>query len=77
MKNVQLLDCTLRDGGRIINCKYEDKIIKEIAKGLTEANIDIIEMGFLRDENLVQYEKNSTFFTSMSQIRPLIPKVSR
>ena len=74
MKNVQLLDCTLRDGGRIINCKYEDKIIKEIAKGLTEANIDIIEMGFLRDENLVQYEKNSTFFTSMSQIRPLIPK---
>ena len=45
MKNVRVLDCTLRDGGRIIDCAFEDQEIKEIAQRLEEANIDIIEVG--------------------------------
>lgn len=75
MKNVQVLDCTLRDGGRIIDCKFEDKTISSISKNLMSAGIDIIEVGFLRDEKLVDYKGNSTFFTEISQIKPFIPKV--
>lgn len=73
MKNVQILDCTLRDGGRIINCEFENNTISELAKELTNANIDIVEVGFLRDHKLVSYQGNSTFFTETAQIQPFIP----
>lgn len=70
-KNVKLLDCTLRDGGRIINCAFPDVYIHGIAKGLTRANIDIVEIGFLRGKG--EYKGDSTFFTELDQIKPFIP----
>ena len=30
MNNIHILDCTLRDGGRIINCAFPDADIKDI-----------------------------------------------
>lgn len=72
MKNIRVLDCTLRDGGRIINCEFPDREIREISEKLTNAKIDIIEMGFLRDHRKVNYGGNSTFFTDVDQIRPFI-----
>lgn len=74
MKNVKILDCTLRDGGRIINCAFPDKEIKDISHRLAAANIDVIEIGFLRDPNKVDYKGNSTFFTDVDQIRPFVDK---
>lgn len=74
MKNVRVLDCTLRDGGRIINCAFQDKEIYDIADRLADSKIDIIEMGFLRDHRNVNYSGNSTFFTDVDQIRPFIDK---
>lgn len=73
MRDVQILDCTLRDGGRIINCEFEDKTIFSISKSLMSAGIDIVEIGFLRDEKSVEYKGNSTFFTDVSQIKQFIP----
>ncbi len=74
MKNVRVLDCTLRDGGRIIDCAFEDKEIKEISDKLANAKIDIVEVGFLRDGKNVSYNGNSTFFTDVDQIKPFIDK---
>ena len=74
MKNVRVLDCTLRDGGRIINCAFPDNEIKELSDGLSEAGIDIIEVGFLRDWRNVEYKGDSTFFTDVDQIKPFIDK---
>jgi len=73
MRNVQILDCTLRDGGRILNCQFDNKTILNMTKDLTNAGIDIVEMGFLRSHELVDYHENSTFFTETSQIEPFIP----
>lgn len=72
MNNINILDCTLRDGGRIINCAFSDNEIENISKGLSEAHVDLIEMGFIR--NKIHYEANSTFFTEMEQIKPFIHK---
>ena len=74
MKNVHILDCTLRDGGRIIDCAFPDTEIKEITEKLANAKIDMIEVGFLRDGRKLQYKANSTFFTDVDQIRPFIDK---
>lgn len=74
MKNIKILDCTLRDGGRIINCAFPDQEIKDISHRLASANIDVIEIGFLRDPKKVEYKGNSTFFTDVDQIRPFVDK---
>ena len=77
MKNVRILDCTLRDGGRIINCEFKDVAIAAIAKGLNTAGVDIIEMGFLRSKETAVYCGNSTFFNTTNQIQSFIPKYDR
>ena len=70
-KNIKILDTTLRDGGRIINCKYPDEHIIGIIKGLNVSGIDIIELGFLRSN--IEYNGNSTFFTELDQVKQFIP----
>lgn len=72
MKNVKLLDCTLRDGGRIINCAFKDEQIMGISQGLTNANIDVVELGFLRSN--CEYKGDSTFFTELDQLKKFIPE---
>jgi len=74
MKNVRILDCTLRDGGRIIDCAFPNAEIKDISQRLAAANIDIVEIGFLRDAATIDYQGNSTFFTDVDQIRPFVDK---
>ena len=67
----------MRDGGRIIDCAFDNQEILEISNRLAEAKIDIIEIGFLRDGRKVQYKGNSTFFTDVEQIRPFINKENK
>lgn len=74
MKNIRVLDCTLRDGGRIINCAFPDEEIGEISEKLANAKIDIIEIGFIRDARNTVYSGNSTFFTDVDQMRSFVYK---
>lgn len=70
MANIRLLDCTLRDGGRVIDCNFGRKKINNILKDLQAAHIDIIEAGFVRDK--IRYKEGSTFFTDFEQIKDYI-----
>jgi 4-hydroxy 2-oxovalerate aldolase len=45
---VKLLDCTLRDGGYVNSFKFGMESIEAIKAKLCDANVDIIECGFLR-----------------------------
>lgn len=74
MKNIRVLDCTLRDGGRIIDCAFPNEEIDALSEKLSNAKVDIIEIGFLRDRRNTIYEGNSTFFTDVNQIKPFIHK---
>lgn len=69
MNNLQILDCTLRDGGYINNWNFGNKIIKRILKYLSAAHIDIVECGFLSD---VEYDADKTIFNHPSQIKELL-----
>ena len=73
MKTIKLLDCTLRDGGRLFDCKFNDYEIAEICNRLSKSNINIIEIGFIRDPTNVSYLKNSTFFTNIEQANKFVP----
>lgn len=72
MKKIQVLDCTLRDGGYCNDCCFEYNNIKKIIEGLVEANIDIIECGFLTSE--CEYNQNITRFSKMEQFTAVIPE---
>ena len=51
MNKISVLDCTLRDGGYCNNWQFGYDNIKKIIKGLIEADIDIIECGYLTSES--------------------------
>lgn len=70
MANIRLLDCTLRDGGRVIDCNFGRKKINNILNDLQAARIDIVEAGFIRDK--IRYKEGTTFFTDFEQIKDYI-----
>ena len=47
MKNIKLLDCTLRDGGYLNDWKFGQSNLVSIFERLVDSNVDIIEIGFL------------------------------
>lgn len=70
MENIRVLDCTLRDGGRVIDCDFGRERICCILNDLQDAGIDIIELGFIR--NKISYKDGTTFFTDFSQIKEYV-----
>lgn len=47
--NVQINDCTIRDGGYLFAKNSPEEFVKGVTKGLVDAGIDIIEIGFLQN----------------------------
>ncbi len=50
MKNIRILDCTLRDGGYLNDWNFGSDKIRGLISSLCCSNIDIIECGFLTDK---------------------------
>lgn len=48
--SVQITDCTIRDGGYLLNKNSDPEFVKGIIRGLVDAGIDFIETGFLQTE---------------------------
>ena len=71
---IEILDCTLRDGGRLIDCAFRDGQTRSIVERLMQANIDIIEVGFLREKAV--YTGDSTFFHRIEEAEALLPEGS-
>ncbi len=72
--SIQILDCTLRDGGYINDWQFGTKAIRAILDKLDRANIDIIECGFLT--GMVELP-GSSLFQSIEQVNALLPKRRR
>ena len=51
-KTVKILDCTLRDGGYIINWNFGKEGIISILDNLSSAGIDYAEAGFLKESDV-------------------------
>ncbi len=68
MNSIRLLDCTLREAP-IDGLKWGGLSICKMIYGLSEAGVDIIECGFLKN---VLYEEGSGLFSAPSQISEYI-----
>ena len=67
--SIQILDCTLRDGGYLIDWDFGQDSIYSIVENLSKSGIDFIELGFLKECN---FSKDKTFFSSVSDLENLI-----
>ena len=73
--NISVLDCTLRDGGYCNNWEFGLDSEKRIIAGLVESGVEIVECGFLT--NRVHYKEGTSKFTSLSQIKNILPQNRR
>ena len=71
---VQVLDCTLRDGGYINNWEFGRRAIASILDKLEAGGIDIIECGFLTSR---PRGEDCSLFRSPGDIAPLLPQRPR
>jgi 4-hydroxy 2-oxovalerate aldolase len=69
MRNVQILDCTLRDGGFVNDWNFGVGSIVSIIGRLVKAGIDIIEVGFI--DNRRPHDLNRSIFPDTDSIKPI------
>ena len=70
--NIQVLDCTLRDGGYVNNWNFGQQSIHFILSKLQQSHIDIIECGYLNASRPTT--NDSTQFSSFEQLARFLPK---
>lgn len=90
MGKINLLDCTLRDGGYINNWHFGEKAIKGIISRLTRTGIEMLEIGFIKGEtynsdysifpdtncfeNVITPKSDSVIYVGMLDIGNPVPK---
>ena len=70
-EHIRLLDCTLRDGGHLVNGKFGETTIKTVIKRLVEAKVDIIEVGFLWGE---EKTTDDARYHTIKDVKRILPK---
>ena len=69
--DLKILDCTLRDGGYINSWHWGMNTARSIINSLVKANVDIVEVGFLR--NIDKYNEDITVCNQIEQLNRLLP----
>lgn len=54
---IKVLDCTIRDGGLINDHQFEDRFVRTIFKALSDAGVDIIELGYKASDKILSPDK--------------------
>jgi 4-hydroxy 2-oxovalerate aldolase len=67
---MQLLDCTLRDGGYLVGKRFSGGVTRGIIDGLTNAGVNYVEIGFLQDD---YSNEESVVFKNSAMARKYIP----
>ncbi len=67
--SINILDCTLRDGGHVNNFSFGRSQIVSIVECLCRAGIDVIELGFLKN---VEYHSDKSLFSTVAQAEALL-----
>lgn len=68
----KILDCTLRDGAHVNNGMFGLENIRTIITNLIKANIDIIEVGFVKNSG--DFSENTSFYSSFEEVNNIVPE---
>ena len=67
---IELLDCTLRDGGHITGSYFGKEVIYDIAQKMIQSKIDILEAGFLKD---CTFNPDYALYNNVAEALSLLP----
>lgn len=67
---IELLDCTLRDGGHITGSYFGKEVIYDIAQKMIQSRIDILEAGFLKD---CTFNPDYALYNNVAEALSLLP----
>lgn len=70
MANINILDCTLRDGGYINNWAFSNDMSTNLIDSLVKAKIEFIELGYINKTN--GECKDTTMFSNLSCIENIV-----
>lgn len=73
MKNIRLLDCTLRDGGYVNDWEFGHSHLINIFERLIASKMDIIELGFLDDRR--PFDRNRSIMPDTESMRRIFGQV--
>lgn len=75
MRNLYLLDCTLRDGGYVNDWNYGAGSIKSIFSRLDCAGVDTIEVGFIDERR--EYDPNRSIYPDTKSVEPVFANMHK
>lgn len=72
MGKIQIMDCTLRDGGYLNDWKFGERTIKGVTREIPKTGVDIFELCFMRDEEV---HADRCVFPTVETIAPILNKI--
>ena len=71
--DINVLDCTIRDGGLMNNSKFEDKFVKAVYETLVAAGVDYMEIGYKGARRLYSADEYGCWrFCSEDDVRRIV-----
>ena len=74
MRKINILDCTLRDGGYVNDWHFGKDAILGLLEKMSLANVECVEVGFLRD---IPYDENKSLFPDKASLDKLLQNKSK
>ena len=71
MKKIQVLDCTLRDGGYVNDWRFGQQAITRVCDAVEQTGVPITELGFFRNETFLP---GRTIFNSSESVNGIIQR---
>jgi len=69
---VKVLDCTIRDGGYLNNWNFSKKLVREAYRAVSKAGVDIMEIGFRRNDKFFEEGAGPWCFSTEDDIREVL-----
>ncbi len=70
---IEVLDCTLRDGGYCNDWKFDSDTVKYIVSKLDDAGVEIIEVGYLSEKKC--FDEETTIFNNLGEVNHVVKKL--
>ena len=69
LEKVNILDCTLRDGGYVNDFTFGKPVIEGFLNKIAKTSVECVEIGFLKGDKV---DENKTFFLSMESVKNVL-----
>lgn len=69
MSKIQILDCTLRDGGYVNDWHFGKEVIRGFVEKISKTNIECVELGFVKGDT---YDENKSVFPDFDSVKNIL-----